>query len=296
MALALPCGARLSAGCVREMPLNQRPLQLVLSQGRIDDRTPNAILGAALTAKAVGERLGVDPKVVGSPSPHKIDDWRASLQAAESTLVGIATAIGNILSEHHVPVLATSSCAASLATLPVAVARIPQLRILWVDAHGDFNTPETTATGYLGGMALAGACGIWDSGHGAGIDPKRILIAGVREIDLPEMKLLERGGVHLLSPPLSTPAAIEAFIGDAPIWIHIDWDVLEPGHVPTAYPVDDGLLPAELRAILQTIRTEQVAGIELVELEAPEEQDGRTAALSTLIDIISPLLDRATSV
>jgi arginase len=222
-----------------------------------------------------------------------VDDWRKSLPAAEATLAGIAAEVGTAFAERHVPLLATSSCAASLATLPVAVGHIPKLRILWVDAHGDFNTPETTVTGYLSGMTLAGACGIWDSGHGAGVDPRRILVAGVRDMDLAESKLLKQTGVHLLSPPLSTPSAIAAFIGDAPVWIHIDWDVLEPGHVPTAYPVDDGLLLAELRAILQAIPTEHIAGIELVEFEAPEEQAERTAAVSTLMDIIAPLLERA---
>ena len=274
--------------------MNLKPLRLMVSQDRIDDRSPNAVPGAALTAAAVAERLGLDPKVIGSPSsPHKMDDWRASLRTAEATLAGIAAEVDAAFALQHVPLLATSSCAASLATLPVAVGHIPELKILWVDAHGDFNTPDTTVTGYLGGMTLAGACGVWESGYGAGVDPKRILIAGVRDIDPPESRLLERAGVHLLSPSLSTPSVIAAFIGDAPVWIHIDWDGLEPGHVPTPYPVDDGLLPAQLRAILQAIPAEQIAGIELVAFEAPEEPAGRTAALSTLMDIIAPLLDRA---
>jgi arginase len=287
--------ACLQSACVRGKSLNLKPLRLMVSQGRIDDRSPNAVLGAALTAEAVGERVGLDPKVIGHPSLHTTDDWRMSLPAAEATLAGIAAEVGTAFAQNQVPLLATSSCAASLATLPVAVGYMPKLRILWVDAHGDFNTPETTVSGYLGGMTLAGACGIWDSGHGAGVDPKRILVAGVRDIDLAESKLLDQAGVHLLSPSRSTPSAIAAFIGDAPVWIHIDWDALEPGHVPTVYPVDDGLLPAELRAILQAIPTEQIAGIELVEFEAPQEQAELTAALSKLMDIIAPLLDRAAS-
>ena len=279
--------------CVRGKSVNQEPFQLLASQGRIDDRSPNAVLGAALTAEAVAERLGLVPKVIGRASPHKMDDWRTSLPAAEATLAGIAAEVATAFARRHVPLLATSSCAASLATLPVAVGRIPKLRILWVDAHGDFNTPETTVTGYLGGMTLAGAM------RHLGQRPWRRSRSEAHTCcrrsrhRFAESKLLAQAGVHLLSPSLSTPSAIRAFIGDAPVWIHIDWDVLEPGHVPTAYPVDDGLLPAELRAILQAIPTEQIAGIELVEFEAPEEQAGRTAALSTLMDIIAPLLDRA---
>src|SRR6185295_17204829 len=64
--------------------LNRMPLRLMVSQGRIDDRSPNAVLGAALTAEALAKRLGIDPKVIGRPSPHKVDDWRKSLPAAEA--------------------------------------------------------------------------------------------------------------------------------------------------------------------------------------------------------------------
>jgi arginase family enzyme len=40
----------------------------------------------------------------------------------------------------------------------------PDAKIVWFDAHGDFNTPETTPTGYLGGMVLSALCGLWESG------------------------------------------------------------------------------------------------------------------------------------
>ena len=266
-------------------------LRLMVSQGRIDDRSPNAVLGAALTAEVLAKHLGLDAKVIGVPSPHKMDDWRESLPAARATLAGIAAEVRTAYAQGQVPLLATSSCAASLATLPVAVGASPDLKIIWIDAHGDFNTPETTISGYLGGMTLAGACGVWDSGHGGGGDPRRIVVAGIRDVDVEEGRLLEQAGVHRLPPALAIPSAIAAFIGDAPVWIHIDWDALEPGHVPTHYPVDDGLMPAALRAILAAIPAGQIVGIELVEFEAPEEQAARTAALSTLVDIVGPLLD-----
>ena len=47
----------------------------------------------------------------------------------------------------------------------------PDVRIVWLDAHGDFNTPETSASGYLGGMCLAAACGRWDAGSATAFDP-----------------------------------------------------------------------------------------------------------------------------
>lgn len=48
--------------------------------------------------------------------------------------------------------------------------------VLWIDAHVEFNTPDTTDSGYLGGMVLAAVCGLWGSGHSAGRDPSIELI------------------------------------------------------------------------------------------------------------------------
>src|SRR5262245_51282195 len=150
----------------------QTPFRLIVSGGRIDDRSPNAIAGATLTGTAIATRLALQAKTIGTAVPHKRDDWRSSLHEAKPTLAGIAVAVHTALRQHQTPLIAASSCAVSFATLPVAAGCIPDLKILWVDAHGDFNTPETTATGYLGGMTLAAVCGLWDSGYRSGVDPK----------------------------------------------------------------------------------------------------------------------------
>ena len=60
---------------------------------------------------------------------------------------------------------------------------MPGVRFLWIDAHGDFNTPETTPSGFLGGMCLAAACGRWDAGWPDTIDPASVSFLGVRDLD-----------------------------------------------------------------------------------------------------------------
>lgn len=275
--------------------MTPKPIRLITSQGRIGDRSPNAIPGAALTAAALAARLNTAPVIVGKPAPHCDDDWTASLPQAHDTLKALEAALVSALQAGSLPLLVANTCSASLATLPVAVAAIPDLKILWVDAHGDFNTPETTTSGYLGGMVLAAASGLWDSGHGAGVDPRHILIAGIRDIDARERALLENAGVSLLSPAQSSPEAIKSLIGDSPVWIHIDWDALEPDHVPAAYSIRDGLLPRQLRSILAAIPAQQIAGIELAEFEAPDDAGEREKALATLLDIVAPSLPRQAS-
>ena len=57
------------------------------------------------------------------------------------------------LAAGEVPVLLAPECSIALTTLPAVAGHRPDAKVLWLDAHGDFNTPQTTASGYLGGMA-----------------------------------------------------------------------------------------------------------------------------------------------
>ena len=128
---------------------NSRPHRfgLILSQGRVADRTDGALRGARATADALGDYLGRTPVVVGTPSPSSVDDWTDALPAARETLLGIRNALGAMLDAGETPLLLTNTCAASLGTLPTVAARHPSAVILWIDAHGDFNTPDTTDSG-----------------------------------------------------------------------------------------------------------------------------------------------------
>ena len=60
--------------------------------------------------------------------------------------------------------------------------------------------------------------------------------------------------------------------GDRPVWIHVDWDVLEPGSVPAAYAIEAGLSPEALRAIFAEIPRQQIIGVELAEFEASDDE------------------------
>jgi len=265
-------------------------LELIVSQGRIADRSPGAIPGAALAAAVIRDITGLTPVVIGTASPPKTDDWLSSLPEAKETLGALQEAVSDILDRGNRPLVVANTCSASLATLPV-VARInPGVVILWIDAHGDFNTPETTESGYLGGMVLAASCGCWDSGFGGGVEPTRVVVAGARDIDPAEAGLLRQSGVRVLSPADTNPEKILAEVGDAPVWIHVDWDVLEPGCVPAAYSIGGGLVPDTLRAIFEAIPSDQIVGIELAEFESSDDPVKDTAALSHLVHAVSPLL------
>lgn len=244
------------------------PIELIISQGRVGDRTSGALPGALEAGRALGRMLDVEPHVVGAPSPAQTDDWSECLPAARETLHGLRDAVRGAFDRGATPVLATNTCGASIGTLPTVAERFPDAVVLWIDAHGDFNTPQTTESGYLGGMVVAAACGLWDSGHGAGLDPRRVVIVGGRDIDPAERAQLDHHGVTVLSPTESTPARVAEVVGGRDVWIHVDWDVLEPGYIPAAYRVGGGLLPHRIAAIFAALDPGRVCGVELAEFEA----------------------------
>lgn len=266
-----------------------RTMDVIISQGRVGDRSDGALPGALKAGRALGRLLGLEPRIVGTPSAAVTDDWTVSLPTASETLTALRGALRESLDAGSVPVLATNTCGASVGTLPTVAERFPDAVVLWIDAHGDFNTPDTTESGYLGGMVLAAACGLWDSGHGAGLDPAQAIIIGGRDIDPAEAELLDRSGVTVLPPAQSTPARVAELVGDRDVWIHVDWDVLEPGYIPAAYRVEQGLLPHEIAAIFAALPTDQVRGVELAEFEDGDPEVPARVSVELILETFQAL-------
>lgn len=263
---------------------------LIVSQGRVADRTDGALVGARRVGDALSTLLDVTPTTIGTPSASRTDDWSTALPEATETLLGLRHAVAAAIDAGTTPLLATNTCAASLGTLPTVAERHPDAVVLWIDAHGDFNTPETTDSGYLGGMVLAAACGLWDSGHGAGIDPTQVIVVGGRDIDPAEGDLLADAGVRVLAPAESTPERVLELIDGRPVWIHVDWDVLEPGYIPAAYRVGEGMLPHQIAAIFAALPAGSVRGIELAEFEAGDTEVPERVSVELILETFLPLL------
>ena len=263
---------------------------LIVSQGRVADRTHGALIGARRVGEAVSSLMSIEAQTIGAPTPSVVDDWTKALPEAEQTLQGIRAALQDALAAGTTPLLITNTCAVSLGTLPTVAEHHPDAVVLWIDAHGDFNTPETTESGYLGGMVLAAACGLWDSGHGSGIDPKQVIVVGGRDIDPAEGDLLAEAGVTVLRPAESTPERIVDIIAGRPVWIHVDWDVLEPGYIPAAYRIGGGLLPHQIAGIFAALPVGAVQGVELAEFEAGDAEVPEHLSVELVIETLQHLL------
>jgi len=257
------------------------------------DRNPRGMAGARAIGIELETRLAMKSTVIGQPRAVLGLGWREELTEAVSALGALARHYDDIYASGLVPVTALNRCAGALATLPVVARHHPEAVVVWLDAHADMNTPHNTLTGYLGGLALSGPLGLWESGLGAGLLPANVVLVGARDIDPPERSLLQGGLVRLVPPGPGLVEELRRVLADRPAYLHLDCDVLEPGIVPTEYSVPNGLSLAELRAVAELLATSRVVGLEVAEFEASWADDDEPASPSSLLDALMPAIDAA---
>lgn len=217
---------------------------------RTSDRGPEAAQGTRELADLL------DARIIGSPGEPRAFGWEEDLRDAHGCLLEAGGQVDDAFEAGRVPILLTGECSVAVATLPIVARRRPDAHVLWLDAHADFNTPDTTLSGYLGGMCLAGACGLWETGFDPPLDPGRVIMYGVRDVEGGERVALDFSGVHRID------AAGQ--LQGLELYVHLDLDVLDPTAFPAAYPARAGLAPSALREFLTEVaRTCEIAGAEI---------------------------------
>ncbi|HSW28201.1 MAG TPA: arginase family protein [Longimicrobiales bacterium] len=164
--------------------------------------------------------------------------------------------------------------------------------LVYIDAHGDFNVPETTLSGMLGGMPVAVAAGMAlhnlrrESGLDPGIPTDRIVMAGVRDMDPLEAELVAAAGIRRLSSediahrPDRVREEVERLAGTSDvIFVHVDMDVLDPAEVPGhSLAVPDGPTSQELAAALaEMFREPKVVALGIASTPANERDPDRVS-------------------
>lgn len=182
-----------------------------------------------------------------------------------------------------------------------------QLFVLWVDAHGDFNTPATSETGNIHGMPLALLCGEPDFGPEFGgdwrglVDPRNVTIFGARSIDRPERQLLEARGVDVIDMRRIDEMGVVALMREllervaaagGHLHVSLDVDVVDPALAPGAgTPVAGGLTFREAHLIMEMIHDSGTMGsLDIVELNPYLDHAGMSARL--LVDLAASLFGR----
>lgn len=180
---------------------------------------------------------------------HQVNVHRIESQARFHTEVGTAFELNRLLAEHirslpdnNFPLVFSGNCNNCIGTL--SGIDLNEIGIIWFDAHGDYNTPDTTITGFLDGMGLAMATGrCWKTllqqipGYKP-IPENNVIHVGSLDLDLEEKRLFEKAGIPLITYNSNNESAFITLFKDAlnnlsshvkNVYIHIDMDVLETG-------------------------------------------------------------------
>ena len=174
-------------------------------------------------------------------------------------------------------------------------AKHKKIGVIWVDAHADFNTPETTPSGNIHGMPLAALCGmgdpslvsLWDETPPV-LDPKRVAVIGARDLDPGEKRNLREAGVMVQSMEqidrlgmiTVLEQAIERVSHDVDgIYLSFDMDSLDPRYAPgVGTPVPGGLTFREAHLACEVIaETGMLIGMDMVEVNPILDIQNQTA-------------------
>lgn len=146
------------------------------------------------------------------------------------------------------PLVLGGCCCSHVGAIRGLAARTDRLAVVWIDAHGDLNTPETSPSGNAWGMPLRMAI---DEGSVATAD---VALVGDRDLDPPEQAYLAE---HDIDDDLG-----RALDGTTAVYVALDVDVLEPGAAPIFMPVPGGLEVTDVeRILLELSATSHVAGL-----------------------------------
>jgi len=179
--------------------------------------------------------------------------------------------------------------------------------LIWIDAHGDFNTPETSETGNIHGMALAilygkGPQELVDVGRpGAKLKPEQVVLIGPRQLDESEKENLRASGCTIFTMRDIDERGMSNVIAQAleklsdcqHIHVSLDMDSIDPNEAPgVGTPVAGGLSYREAQLLMETIRdTRRLLSLDIMETNPILDVSHRTAQIA--VSLAAPLFGKS---
>src|SRR3990172_3999550 len=265
------------------------------------DMGPSAIRYSHLQQKL--EELGYDVKDEGNvevPIAEMCKVTNPKLKYIDCIIPmsrRVAGAVSTSIQAGNFPLVIGGDHSLSIGSVRGA-ARNRKLGVIWIDAHADFNTAETTPSGNIHGMALAILAGLgdetliqlWDEQVPV-VDPERIAIIGARDLDPGEKRNLQEAGITVMGMEqidrygmvTVVERAIERVSRDVDgIYLSLDLDALDPRHAPgVGTPVPAGLTQREAHLACELLaETGKLIGMDLVEVNPILDIQNQTAKLA----------------
>jgi len=264
------------------------------------DMGPSAIRYAGLEERltAVGvdcvDRGNVATPVAEATAEH--DPRARFLPAIRATCERIAELVGAALDDGRIPIVLGGDHSIALGTLGGLASRRGPGAVLWFDAHGDLNTPETSPSGNVHGMSLAAALGRGGPAFESPswtlpvLEPERVAVIGARALDRGERDLVADLGLAVHSMSELDRRGIEAVVRDAleraagAAFVHVslDMDGLDPDVAPgVGTAVRGGLTYREAHLAMELVaESGLLCCLEIVEVNPILDRQNATAALA----------------
>jgi len=246
------------------------------------------VRGAQLLAELIPARRRIDVAV--DEAPGELRDGVRSLDALVRHARAVAAALDGLPAGK--PAIAVGGdCSIDLMPIARAAARHGErLAVVWLDAHGDLNTPESSPSHAFHGMVLRTLLGEGPPAlrPPATLRPHQVVLAGARALDAPEEDVIRerrirRVTVDELRDPGTLVDAVAA-TGASAVYVHFDLDVLDPETFSSVgYPEPGGVSPALAAAAVSALAARfELAGLAITELQAAGTDEER-AVLRDLI-------------
>ncbi|HUI73435.1 MAG TPA: arginase [Candidatus Acidoferrum sp.] len=279
------------------------PMDLGASRRGVD-MGPSALRVAGLQARI--KQLGHTVEDIGNlevrqPEEMQVGEKRAKyLQEIAETCQDISKSVEKSLEEGYLPLVlgGDHSIAAGVAAGVASHFRKAKKQIgyVWLDAHGDMNTPETSPSGNIHGMPLATIMGygapelVELGGFKPKAEPGNIVIVGARDLDAPERKIAKKSGVHVLTMRDIDERGMREVMSEAlkyamddteGVAVSLDMDFVDPSDAPgVGTPVRGGVTYREAHLAMEMIAdSEAMASFEIVEINPVIDEHNRTALL-----------------
>ena len=252
---------------------------------------PEALLEAGLP-RALGEAgHKVHVKIAELPE----DAWHAEIQTGFELMRMLSRAVREAREKNRLPIVLAGNCNTSVGT--VAGLGSDSTGVVWFDAHADFNTPETTRSGFLDGTALAiltGRCWTQLAATVPDFTPipeARVCLVGARHVDSLESVLLDDSKVQIVAPNHVRSSLRQALASMSEhaesVYVHLDLDVLDSGvAAANTFAIPGGLMLDDIEyGLSQIAQMFRIAGIALTAYDPAADTDG--AAARAAIRLIS---------
>jgi arginase len=275
---------------------------LDLGQGRRGvDMGPSAIRYAGLEERlsSFGCRV-VDRGNVSTREPESLamgDEHARFLAEILETCAGLAGLVEDVVAGGALPLVLGGDHSIALGTLAgLRIAAGEPGGVIWIDAHGDLNTPATSPSGNVHGMPLAAALGVAGDAFAhpslelPAVDPKRVVLLGLRSLDPAERTLIRDTGIRAITMTEIDRIGIERAVLEAidrasgPGFVHvsIDLDALDPEVAPgVGTPVKGGLTYREAHLACEDLAESGFVGsLELVEVNPILDRENGSASIA----------------